>query len=360
MQRERYLDVVCGIMVIWMILGHAIAYCGLKDSFLYTFPHRFLPFFMPWFFFKSGMFYVQRTEKQVVMGVVRRLLVPYLTFIIGTYIIFDLYPIPKDGLWNSLFQYMTPIIQTGAPAGNIALWFLLSLFFVRVLSNQLIVFGIKPFVVCIVLAVGMVLLHHVKQQAAWIQLAEPRYLYNTLVGLLFYSAGAWLKQRQFERRVMFVSLGIHLVIVIFFFSFVDMFPNELQDGYYSLWIVSSITGCIVINNLFRYCCKANNFPLLQYVGENSMTFFLVHFWVLNVASSLFSKMGFDNSYLRLLFLLIACVFSLPIVNGLLRKNNLRWMIGEKKCFRDNSRLRSQSNTCTSDRISESSQVTPNL
>lgn len=66
--REVYLDVVCGIMIIWMILGHLIASCGLRDTVLYTIGNRLFPFFMPWFFFKSGMFYKKRPFKQVIVS----------------------------------------------------------------------------------------------------------------------------------------------------------------------------------------------------------------------------------------------------------------------------------------------------
>lgn len=52
-KRLEYVDVVAGIMIIWMILGH----CNYFSSF-YQLPYRqFLSFYMPWFFYKSGMFF---------------------------------------------------------------------------------------------------------------------------------------------------------------------------------------------------------------------------------------------------------------------------------------------------------------
>lgn len=63
--RKDYLDVVCGIMISWMILGHIIANCDLKESMFYTIGNRLFPFFMPWFFFKSGMFYKQKDSIRV-------------------------------------------------------------------------------------------------------------------------------------------------------------------------------------------------------------------------------------------------------------------------------------------------------
>ena len=56
--RDTSLDNVCAIMIIYMIYGHVCLWCGVKQNEILT---RCLYFFMPWFFFKSGMFF--RTGK---------------------------------------------------------------------------------------------------------------------------------------------------------------------------------------------------------------------------------------------------------------------------------------------------------
>lgn len=60
--REKYLDAVCGIMIVWMIVGHIINSCGLIESRFYVLGNHMLPFFMPWFFFKSGMLYKGKVD----------------------------------------------------------------------------------------------------------------------------------------------------------------------------------------------------------------------------------------------------------------------------------------------------------
>lgn len=55
LKREKYVDVVAGIMIAWMILGHCIHFSHFGLSF-----YKYLSFFMPWFFYKSGMFFTPR------------------------------------------------------------------------------------------------------------------------------------------------------------------------------------------------------------------------------------------------------------------------------------------------------------
>lgn len=56
--RIAHIDMAAGIMILWMMLGHIgasqLGYCTPQ---FVQFLGRFLFFFMPWFFFKSGMFF---------------------------------------------------------------------------------------------------------------------------------------------------------------------------------------------------------------------------------------------------------------------------------------------------------------
>lgn len=58
-------------MVIWMIMGHVISSCGLKDSSIYLIGNRLLPFFMAWFFYKSGMLYQKKDTLKMLVGGVK-------------------------------------------------------------------------------------------------------------------------------------------------------------------------------------------------------------------------------------------------------------------------------------------------
>lgn len=58
-KRLSYIDNVAGIMILWMILGH----CSLFSGFCVP-GYSILGFYMPWFFYKSGMFFQTRNQPE--------------------------------------------------------------------------------------------------------------------------------------------------------------------------------------------------------------------------------------------------------------------------------------------------------
>lgn len=64
-KRDNSLDAACGLMIIYMIYGHICLWSGVTQ--VEIFP-RLLFFFMPWFFFKSGMFFKPRSYKSELSG----------------------------------------------------------------------------------------------------------------------------------------------------------------------------------------------------------------------------------------------------------------------------------------------------
>ena len=70
--RIQYIDIVAGILILWMIIQHALFHAWAIDpNYSYSrgwnpnmwFPY--LHFFMPWFFYKSGAFFHKRTIKDL-------------------------------------------------------------------------------------------------------------------------------------------------------------------------------------------------------------------------------------------------------------------------------------------------------
>ena len=66
-KRQRYIDALSGLLIINMILGHCIQLADCSDIPLYNWMNA-LSFFMPWFFFKSGMFYREKSLKETIYG----------------------------------------------------------------------------------------------------------------------------------------------------------------------------------------------------------------------------------------------------------------------------------------------------
>lgn len=79
-ERIEWLDYLSGLLIVWKIVYHAFIYTGNKHILICEELYRAFYFFMPWFFFKSGMFAVEKTIKVCVIFSAKKLLVPYVIF----------------------------------------------------------------------------------------------------------------------------------------------------------------------------------------------------------------------------------------------------------------------------------------
>lgn len=70
MKRETSIDAVAGLMILTMIMGHVMQFSYLFSTWMYQ-PLHLLFFFMPWFFFKSGMFTKKQSVKDCLRGGVK-------------------------------------------------------------------------------------------------------------------------------------------------------------------------------------------------------------------------------------------------------------------------------------------------
>ena len=78
-KRDASLDSVAGLLIIYMILIHIFQWSDLRDV-IHSYWLLPLSFFMSWFFYKSGMFYKDKTCKELLVGGGKKLLIPYVVF----------------------------------------------------------------------------------------------------------------------------------------------------------------------------------------------------------------------------------------------------------------------------------------
>lgn len=139
--RKQYIDVIAGIMIAWMILGHCRFFANTTLPFF-----KFLGFYMPWFFYKSGMFFTAKNQKQLLKKDATKLLRYFIVYSAigwGVWCVCGLI----DGslsLTGCILQPIRDFIHHGSIYGNGALWFLLTLFVVRYVANVLIINKLPP------------------------------------------------------------------------------------------------------------------------------------------------------------------------------------------------------------------------
>lgn len=325
-QRLDYLDSAAGIAILWVIfLCHTAETCGWKNpvehATLYTFS-----FAMPWFFFKAGMMFLLKSNKAVIVGSARRLLVPFIIWsMIGWCV--------KTGgevvggsfsLTESLQLMGHTLIHNGAINGNVSLWFLMTLFFVRVIYNALVSCHVPEWGIAIVFGV-----------AAWLlcrfNIHDPYILGNLSNGLFFYAMGSIMRNIQHRNSVFMLSLLIVCLSLIFTPGLLVFYTNSFwyspAPPYLSIELYY-LAAIIVVNNFF---CRfaARHIPLLTHVGRRSMVYYVEHYIVLVATVQLLDRLGlFMESSLRFLVVSVVIILSMLVSDWLFSFRPLRWMVGE--------------------------------
>lgn len=96
-----------------------------------------------------------------------------------------------------------------------------------------------------------------------------------------------------------------------------MHANKMNNGNYLLFYPMSLAGIIVINNIFKLLCKYIRFRVFDYVGYNSMQYYVTH-WIFLIIVLFVAKYVFNvnDSFEQFIILLGACMTLLPIVVGI--------------------------------------------
>ena len=305
-KRQRHIDAISGLLIINMILGHCIQMADCRDIPLYSWMDS-LSFFMPWFFFKSGMFYREKSLNETIHGGAK-IIKPYLKWNLIGYIPFVLLLMAQyDNVWyHYCLQPFKGILLNAQYSGNAPLWFLPVLFVVKCLFVRL---KKIPWIVILIVSFSIGYTFYV------LKLKEPTYIASIFTGLFFYTMGHLLSSFQYKNILFFISIIMYFVFVVVGVSFVDINSNTLKCGNYLLWPLFAISGIICFDNIFRYIdCFFKKWSVLHYIGNNSMTFYVSHWVVLNMGMLIFKNLFEMEKYDVLCCNIVLCIICLPIIS----------------------------------------------
>ena len=323
-QRDKSLDALCGVLIIHMILGHILQWTSLKDSIFYIWSQRLLFFFMPWFFFKSGMFFKEQKIKVILKNGYKKLIIPLIVFsVLGLpYYWLKLYI--NDDL-NFIHYILSPIKSffiTGNNVGNLPLWFLLALFGVLI-SYDFLYKKIHPVIIMLLsLLCGTII--------SKLYISIPFYFSNILIGMAFYAAGNLMSKWQYKTIIRFSCIMIYILSVSLFPQFVDLRTNTLISGNYFLWFFIGCASCIAFNNIFKSIENvAPNFIIE--IGKDSIIYYTLHWLIISYSTLILNYLfNVKEGWYMFLIILLSNIILLPICATLLkRNNNTRFCIGLK-------------------------------
>lgn len=275
-KRDSSLDTIAGIMTIYMIYIHICPWVGISPL-----PHvgKFLFFFMAWFFYKSGMFFHNISFSECYKKGIQRLMIPYIIFSIIGWFMFFIRDVIKQEITEQYFiNSLRQILHEGAVAGNAPLWFLFTLFCVRIifyLVHKLKQYSVIP--ICFFGILAYILnFWHIKDYY-WIS--------NICSGMFFFGCGYILKNVQYNKYLFIISVITYIGIIIYIPTFVDFRSNTFTKENYIAWILSSLAGIITFNNIFKYIPV--RFKLLNNIGKDSMSYYVTHWIILSITYVLF-------------------------------------------------------------------------
>lgn len=325
--RVSYIDVIAGIMITWMILGHCRYFSNITLPFF-----KFLGFYMPWFFYKSGLFFSTKLSKELIKKDVNKLFRSFVIYSVVGWCVWCVCGLIGGTLdiKGCFLQPIQQFVHHGSIEANGALWFLLSLFIVRQLSNVLIDKQLLPppilAIICFIIATALYAL-------GWYN--HSWWLGNVFSGMCFFLLGYWLKEKENNKFLFIIStLFFGLVVLAYCLDLINDFPylymhaNKMYKGNYLLFYPTALAGIIMTNNLFRILCKKVRFRVLEYIGKNSMTFYTTH-WILFIVVSFVAKFIFKVEEPLILFIVLigSAIVFLPLINLLIgaiktmKKNN---------------------------------------
>lgn len=263
--RNLSLDAIAGFFIILMIFQHF----NINTRAPFSIGHIFM-FNTSWFFFKSGMFHKpQKITPSLLWKWTQRLLVPFIIFsFIGITVQLFVEHNSSQDLFSAYYGMFAQIAHYGSPWWNIPLWFLFTMFLVKILTvayaGGKIITGIYLFV-----ALLIAVMHH------YYIIDEFNYIGNTALAVIFYIIGYKSKYWNVSTIGYVTLLLLFCASVLIVPTAIDIWSNTALYGNYFLAVIGAGCGMIIVNKLFDICKFLQIKPFV-FMGQNAMTFLICH------------------------------------------------------------------------------------
>lgn len=275
-KRVLYLDNLSGLLIVQMIILVHIRIIAAQipdNSFLYDLQSVFV-FFIPWFFFKSGMFYKRKGIFVSLKHDAKKLLWTYLLFSLFAYAmqvgctLISHEPLTSNRL---LWWQLDGLCSYASVPWNQALWFLPIMFIVKNVFNV-----IGRFIpVWLILLASLFLAYLFSDTSSapfdfWIG--------TTSQSLFFYSLGVFISDRQYRKPLFLASSVVYVFGCCLNLTHGwDARLNCVGDrADYFVVIIVLMAGIILFDNIFKRLLD-KSIPIMTYVGQNAMLLFVAHF-----------------------------------------------------------------------------------
>ncbi len=277
-ERNHVFDFLCGLCIIRMISLHIMDFCGLGEAVWWTHVMEWSFYFMSFFFFKAGYFNKglnNSNTRDYIVDRSKRILVPYITSgLIGMAIYFAFLPFLLERYHNPIEPLeWKHVWETSSFYGNRPTWFLFSFF-----VTYLIVYFIEKvkglhWIAILFPAIGYLLF--LKGNPLWMSIN------NVFMGIFFFYLGMLWKQvmnRVPHSIILWASvcmLALFVVLNITCHGEYTMSTNTFSGSFAPTMLNMVLAICGLVG-LFS-CINLPRIPVVCFIGEHSMVYFISHY-----------------------------------------------------------------------------------
>lgn len=279
--RINWIDWAKALTIGLVVLGH-FEYEDrgvILQNFIYS-------FHMPLFFLLSGYLYKQSNNFKVFLSKnIKTLVVPYVLLNLSVFVIMFPYYLHSNIDIKSLsFNFI--ICEKFIPAS--ACWFLISLFFVKVIS--FFILKLKHFLQVLIIVFLSVSCFYISQK---LKINVYFSIDSALMAIPFYIAGYYLKKYQIVEKIKNNYTGLILIVITFIPLLIGNYING-RIGMYScyfgkypiLFYINAFIGCIMV---ICTCNLLNNieFNIIKKISSGSLVILAYHFPLITLLNYLY-------------------------------------------------------------------------
>lgn len=342
--RNHAFDFLCGICIIRMMMLHMTGMCGFGNSEVWRTIMHWSFYFMSFFFFKAGYFNktVDGNSREFIMKKAHQLMIPYFVWgLIGNlvYCTFAWFVLDPRNVMVKTMEW-PHVWQTSGFYGNGPCWFLFS-FFVAYVAMHLI--GRCPSV-----AFPLTPKRSFRLKLHWIVLVFPFISYwlftignplwlslnNVFWGIfLFFLGRVWRVAIERLRPRRMIVLSIAMLVVFAVLNYFDdgeyvMSDNTWKGDFWITFPKIMLSICGLSGLLLSV--KMPRVPIINYIGQHSMVFFVAHyplitFYKMLKSANVRTLSGHADDLILMAMLAFAiCAWLVPYVE------KVPWLSGRRK------------------------------
>lgn len=325
MNRNRIIDIMKGIGILLVIIGH-IRFGSVVRKLIYS-------FHVPLFYLISGFLFNCKNTKTIALKGFKTLILPYLFFGLLSYFI--------EGVFFNKMNFNNEMIahlfweNTTALSISTGLWFLTSLFFSRIFLSIILKPSnkVRLFLLLCLSLLGL-------NANRLVQL--PFALNTSFVGTILMYIGYEYRNNGSYYINRIKKLNIKWLIPIAVLSFFVVFINQeismrlSHYGNYLLFFVGSLGMTYVLLRIVQYIDKTNSeesnlskcMSLIENIGKNSITYLGMNQLMIRSIMLIFDDWGL-NIFIKKGIIFVMCVFLIYVFDFFVSKTFLKILLGKR-------------------------------